>query len=268
MPEGSSGSLVAAVGGGEAVCRGWGMADRERRTAAGCDTVYDVMSMTKQFTAVAVLTLQMRHELRTSDPISHHLRGVPADKQAITIHHLLTHTAGLVDTLGGDDERVSRAALVAAALDSDLRTEPGAAYHYSNVGYSLLAAIIQLVSGQGYEEYLAEHLFEPASMTRTGYVLPDWDRSQLAVEYDAAGVAQGRPTDHPWASEGPYWTRRPRPSSSSLGCARNPVATRGTPTGGSPRTSTVSTCSGTTGATGGRTASCGGSRSGTRWCSG
>ena len=60
----------------------------------------------------------------------------------------------------------------------------------------------------GYEEFLAEQLFEPAGMTQTGYVLPEWDPEDVAVEYDAQGRPQGRPYDHPWAADGPFWNLR------------------------------------------------------------
>ncbi|WP_409235202.1 serine hydrolase domain-containing protein [Streptomyces sp. PA5.6] len=93
-------------------------------------------------------------------------------------------------------------------MKARLRSAPGKEFHYSNVGYSLLAAIVEKVSGQTYERFLAEHLFRPAGMTRTGYVLPDWDRAQVAVEYDRHRRAQGRPMDHPWAPDGPYWNLR------------------------------------------------------------
>jgi CubicO group peptidase (beta-lactamase class C family) len=208
VPKGSSGSLVAALDGRMVTCRGWGMADRESGARAGCDTAYDIMSMTKQFTAAAVVKLQMQGRLRVTDPIGRYLADVPPDKHGITVRHLLTHTAGLVGSLGGDDEPASRAALVGDALESELRSKPGARYHYSNVGYSLLAAIIEEASGTGYEDYLAGELFAPAGMEATGYVLPDWRPADVAIEYDAEGRSQGRPLDHPWAADGPYWNLR------------------------------------------------------------
>jgi CubicO group peptidase (beta-lactamase class C family) len=208
LPEGAGGTLVAGRDGRMLHCRGFGLADRERRIAAGCDTVYDTMSMTKQFTAAAILKLEMMGELRVSDPISSHVRAVPGDKREITVHHLLTHTSGLIDVLGGDYEPLSRDEMLAAALESELRTRPGAEHHYSNLGYSVLAAIVETASGMGYEEFLAEHLFGPAGMTHTGYVLPEWSADQVAVEYDARGRPHGRPFDHPWAEDGPYWNLR------------------------------------------------------------
>jgi CubicO group peptidase (beta-lactamase class C family) len=208
LPERAGGTLVAARGGDMLHCRGFGLADRERRIAAGCDTVYDTMSMTKQFTAAAILKLEMMGRLRVTDPIAAHIGPVPRGKRAITVHHLLTHTSGLTDSLGGDYEPVSREQMLTGALESALRSRPGREYHYSNLGYSVLAAIVEKVSGTGYEEFLARHLFAPARMTHTGYVLPEWRSDQVAVEYDARGRPHGRPFEHRWADDGPYWNLR------------------------------------------------------------
>jgi CubicO group peptidase (beta-lactamase class C family) len=208
VPEGSSGSLVAAVDGRIVACRGWGESDHETGTAAGCDTVYDIGSVSKQFTAAAVVKLRMQGRLRVTDVLGDFFAGVPRDKRGITVRQLLTHTAGLVDSLGDDYEPLTRQAMIRGALASELRTKPGTRYRYSNVGYSLLAAIIEEASGLGYEEFLAEELFAPAGMTQTGYVLPAWDVADVAVEYDAQDRSQGRPLDHPWAADGPYWNLR------------------------------------------------------------
>lgn len=207
LPAGASGTLVAARD-GEVYCRTFGFADRKRRTPTTCNTVYDVMSMTKQFTAAAILKLEMFGELDVTDPIGEYIGDVPADKQPITIHHLLTHTAGLPGAIGDDYERLTRRRLVARALGSELRSPPGSAYHYSNVGYSILAAIVDKLYLEGYEAFLSDHVFRPAGMTQTGYVLPEWKRSRVAVEYDARGRPQGRPFDHPWGIEGPSWNLR------------------------------------------------------------
>ncbi|HYH62904.1 MAG TPA: serine hydrolase domain-containing protein [Solirubrobacterales bacterium] len=205
LPSGASGSYLAAHGGEMVSCEGFGESDREKGIAADCDTAYDLMSMTKQFTAAAILKLQMMGKLDVRDPISDYIRPVPPDKRAITLHQLLTHTSGLTGSLGGDYEPLSRDHLVARALHSRLRAVPGEDHHYSNVGYSLLGAIIEEASGMGYEEFLGEHLFAPAGMTQTGYVLPEWEPERVAIEYDAEGEPQGRPFDHPWADNGPYW---------------------------------------------------------------
>lgn len=208
LPEGSSGTLVAGLGGDMLVCQGWGLADTDAGISADCDTVYDIGSMTKQFTAAAILKLQMMGRLRVGQRIDRFLDGVPVDKQTITLQQLLTHTSGLVETVGGDYEHLSRTGLVTRALRSELRSPPGTRYHYSNVGYSLLAAVVVAASGLGYEEFMAQHLFSPAGMTSTGYVLPEWTSEVVAVEYDGRGRPHGRPFDHPWAADGPYWNLR------------------------------------------------------------
>ncbi|WP_220793448.1 serine hydrolase domain-containing protein [Nocardioides stalactiti] len=205
VPDGASGTLVA-VRGREVICRGFGIVDREAGTAADCDTVYDIGSVTKQFTAAAIVKLQMMGRLDVDDRLGRWVgRSVPADKRPITARPLLTHTSGLVGSLGADDEPLTRRQLIEQALASPLRSRPGATYHYSNVGYSLLAVVVERASGMSYEQFLAEHLFAPAGMRSTGYVLPDWESRSVAVEYDARGRSHGRPIDQPWAADGPFW---------------------------------------------------------------
>ncbi len=208
VPDGASGTLVAVRGHDVVTCHGFGLADRARGVPADCDTVYDIGSITKQFTAAAVVKLQMMGRLDVRDPIDRWLGPVPPDKAGITVEQLLTHTSGLAASLGGDYDRLTRRGLVARALASPLRTPPGSAYHYSNVGYSLLAVIVERASGTTYERFLARRVFRPAGLRSTGYVLPDWSRREVAVEYDEHGVAQGRPFDHPWAASGPWWNLR------------------------------------------------------------
>ncbi|MEO3766528.1 serine hydrolase domain-containing protein [Streptomyces sp. B8F3] len=207
-PKDAPGTVVAARGGTSVTCSGRGPADPGTGGRARCDTVYDIASMTKQFTAAAIVKLQTEGRLRVADPLSRHLDGVPADKRGITLHHLLTHTAGLPESLGDDYDPVSRTALVFAAFATPLRSPPGERHAYSNTGYSLLAAVVEEASGTDYESYLAGHLFRPAGMTDTGYVLPGWDPDRIAVEYDRKGRPQGKPMDHPWADDGPYWHLR------------------------------------------------------------
>jgi CubicO group peptidase (beta-lactamase class C family) len=207
-PHGASGTVLVARGGHPITCRGLGWADRGRRVRATCDTAYDIMSMTKQFTAAGIVKLRQQGRLHLTDRIGRYLPRVPKAKRAITIDQLLTHTSGLVDSLGGDYQPLTRKRLIARAMRSQLISRPGAAYHYSNVGYSLLAVIIAKASGISYERFLHRRLFRPAGMTHTGYLIPRWRPHQIAVEYDRRGRSHGRPTDHPWGRHGPYWNLR------------------------------------------------------------
>ncbi|HEX5716547.1 MAG TPA: serine hydrolase domain-containing protein [Thermoanaerobaculia bacterium] len=203
---GFSGSLLVAKGGEVILDKGYGFADAQRKTPFTAETAFDVGSITKQFTAAAILKLEMQGKLAVSDPITKWFEGVPDDKKGITLHHLLTHSAGLEDIFGGDYDEMPRERLVKAALGSKLLWAPGTRYQYSNAGYSLLAAVVELASGKPYEEYLRENLWEPAGMARTGYRLQE--KGPLARGVYREGEDWGTPLDKAWAPDGPWWNLR------------------------------------------------------------
>jgi CubicO group peptidase (beta-lactamase class C family) len=205
---GFSGAILVAKDGDILLSKGYGTADRSRGIPVTEETVFSIGSITKQFTAAAILKLEMQGKLRVSDPISKYLPGVPPDKSDITIHHLLTHTAGLESDYGrGDFEPVSRDEIVKRVMSAPLRSKPGETNHYSNAGYSLAAAIIEIVTGGSYESFLQESLFNPAGMTRTGYLAPHWDKDSIAVGY-RDGEEWGTILSRPWAPDGPWWNLR------------------------------------------------------------
>lgn len=204
--DGFSGVVLVDVG-AETLVEGIGFADREAGIANGRDTVFDIGSLTKQFTAAAILRLEMDGVLSVEDELGRHVEGLPPAMSTITLHQLLTHTAGLPDVLGDDYEPIGRAEFVDLVARTPLVREPGSEHAYSNVGYSLLAAVIELSTGGSYEAYLREALFVPAGMHDTGYVLADFDRDEVAVGYDG-DTATGRPDELPWADDGPYWHLR------------------------------------------------------------
>jgi len=177
-----SGSVLVAVDGSIVLQKGYGYADRENKVLFTADTIFDIGSITKQFTAACILKLESEGKLSVQDPITKYFEDVPDDKKMITLHNLLTHTAGLVDSLGQDEEMIGREEFIAKALSSELIHPPGS-YDYSNVGFSLLAAVVEKVSGKEYEHYLNENIFVPAGMRHTGYVLPVWDKKQMAIGY-------------------------------------------------------------------------------------
>jgi hypothetical protein len=121
----------------------------------------------------------------------------------------MTHTAGFAGDLGGmDEEPIGRDALVAKVLASPLVSKPGERFEYSNEGFSLAGAIVERVSGVGYEAYLREHLFLPAGMTDTGYLLPAWPLSRLPIGYGQEGQPWGRVYKNGWLPDGPGWYLR------------------------------------------------------------
>jgi CubicO group peptidase (beta-lactamase class C family) len=204
---GFRGNALVSKGGTVLLRKGYGWADRENKVPYDAETVFSVGSITKQFTAAAILKLEMQGKLHVEDPISKYFPSVPEDKKAITLHQLLTHSSGLDSDFAGDYDPVSRDEYVKRVLASKLRSKPGETFYYANSGYSLLGAIVEIVSGTGYEKYLRENLFLPAGMKDTGYKLPGWPQAKIAVGYKD-GKRWGRITEKPWADDGPYWALR------------------------------------------------------------
>ena len=198
---------VVLVARGETIllARGYGTTIPGGDRPITAETVFTTGSITKQFTATAILKLEMQGKLSVQDPIGRWFRAVPAEKSAITLHQLLTHTAGFPPAIGDDLERVGRDAYLQRALAQPLLFTPGSGYEYSNVGYSLLAAIVELVSGQGYERYLHDTFFVPAGMRDTGYILPAWDLARLAHGTGDDGGDWGTSMEHAILPDGPGW---------------------------------------------------------------
>jgi CubicO group peptidase (beta-lactamase class C family) len=204
---GYSAAVLVAKDGEVVFQKGYGMADRERGIPITPETLFDIGSITKQFTAAAILKLEEEGRLKVSDPITKYFDNVPEDKRSITLHQLLTHSAGLALYSGDDYEVVSRETMVQRTLEAGLLFPPGTKWEYSNPAYSLLAAIVEKLSGQPYETFVRERFFERAGMRQTGYVLPKWNRDEVARGYANSGY-RGTPLDQPWAPDGPSWNLR------------------------------------------------------------
>lgn len=180
----------------------YGSANDAAGTAFTPETVVDVGSLAKQFTAVAILQLEQQGRLRTSDTLDRFFPDLPPDRAGITLHQLLTHSAGLPDVAESDLIPLDRAAALEQIFGKPLTGTPGAAYHYCNACYSVLAAVIEEVSGQSYPDYMHEHLFAPADLQHTGfYGEARWQGLVVAHGY-WNGEDQGSPATWP----GPHWT--------------------------------------------------------------
>lgn len=202
-----SGSILVANGGKVILANGYGLANREDNIANSPQTVFTFGSITKQFTGAAILKLEMQGKLKTSDKITKFFDNVPKDKQGITLHHLLTHTAGFKSDYADDFDPIRREEYIELMLKARNRTKPGERHRYSNAGYSMLGAIIEKVSGQSYDQYLRDNLFLPTGMKDTGYLLPNWDKSRLAQGYTDT-EKWGTLLDKNWDTDGPYWNLR------------------------------------------------------------
>jgi CubicO group peptidase (beta-lactamase class C family) len=205
---GYSGGAIAVRGGQIVLMKSYGLADRAKKIPLATDSVYNLGSITKQFTAAAILTLEMQGKLSVNDLASKYLDGVPADKSSVTLHHLLTHSSGLESDFSPTDyDPVGRDEYVRRAMQSTLLFKPGQGYEYSNAGYSLLAAIVEKVSGESYEAYLAARVFKPAGMLETGYKAPAWAAARVAHGY-RNGQDWGTIVDRLSPPEAPYWMLR------------------------------------------------------------
>lgn len=182
-PFGFAGAAVVARGGEVLVARGYGSADPVAGRPWTAGTVSSVGSITKQFTAAGILTLAERGRLSVDESLPDFFESVPPDKRGITLHHLLTHTSGLGEVDEGDFDHLGRDAIVERAMASELSAPPGQRHEYSNLGYSLLGAVIEVITGRSYEAWLRDELLSPAGMYETGYLLPRFEPERLAVGY-------------------------------------------------------------------------------------
>ena len=201
---GFSGAVLVEINGEQVISKGYGYRNLEPKESNTPNTIFDIGSLTKQFTASAVLKLEMQGKLKTSDTITRYFKNVPSDKSSITIHDLLRHQSGLPSTVGKDYDPITDADFIDTVMKAPLRFRPATDFSYSNIGYSLLALILEKVSGQSYEQYLYTNLWKPAGMEATGYSRPNFNPDMIAVGYSKIDEIWGKPTSKQWSTNGPY----------------------------------------------------------------
>lgn len=148
---------------------GYGVANLETGTPAAPDTVYKIASLSKPFIASAVLLLAQQNRLRLDDPINPYLEGAPESWNGITIRQLLSHTSGLARDPADYHpyQEQKPMAVIASAYALPLSSAPGARFLYSNIGYYILAQIIEKAAAQPWEGFVADRLFKPAGLQAT-----------------------------------------------------------------------------------------------------
>jgi CubicO group peptidase (beta-lactamase class C family) len=207
---GFSGAVLVEREGRVLLHAGYGMADREAGRPVSADTVFHIGSLSKSFTAAAVLQLESEGRLRLDDRLDRHFAEVPADKAAISLRQLLTHSAGLPDRVlpcsRAEAGALDRDAYVRTVLAAPLLDRPGRRYRYSNAGYDLLGAVIELASGQAYEDYLRRALLDPAGLHDTGIAPATWaEPERIALGYRADGRPWGTLHSLFWGEHGALW---------------------------------------------------------------
>jgi CubicO group peptidase (beta-lactamase class C family) len=201
---GMSGTLLVARNGEVVVHKSYGLADRRAHLPLEEDMPMLIGSLGKQFTAAAILKLEMEGKLSTSDTVGRFFPDAPADKRGITLHQLLTHTAGYSYLPAGNlFEQTTRPAVMKELLEIPLERAPGSGYAYSSPGYTLLAGVVERASGERFEKYLRRVLFEPAGMTNTGFegdsITPY--RGPLVVHSYSSGNDEGAVPDFPFSEK-------------------------------------------------------------------
>ena len=183
-----NGSVLVVCEKERLVCRGFGMANFELQVANTPETKFRLGSVTKQFTAMAVMMLAEQGKLSIDDPVSNYIGEAPEAWKEVTVHHLLSHTSGIPNfTSFPDYQETMRQPstpieTIARFRDKPLEFVSGEKFAYSNSGYILLGAVIEKATGKSYSAFLREAIFEPLEMRDTGY-----DHPEEIIERRASG---------------------------------------------------------------------------------
>lgn len=186
------GAVVLVVRDGQVLHhKGYGLARLDTKESIGPETAFDLASVSKQFTALAVMILAERGKLSYEDLLSKYFPEFPSYTQKITIRHLLTHTSGLPDVVNATWFKPGYTPApkeVAAFLkkEPNAKAAAGARFEYNNAGYLLLALIVEKVSGQSFAKFMQENIFKPLGMTHTLI----WDEKKPKIEHFAVSYAR------------------------------------------------------------------------------
>lgn len=182
-----SGTVLIAQGSRILLDKGYGWADEGQQLPNQPLTRFRIASITKQFTAMAILLLQEQGKLHVQDHICLYIAACPMTWQAITIQQLLTHTSGIPDYYDTfpQGQPVSPEQLIASFQSEPLDFAPGTRFEYSNSGYVILGSIIEHVAGESYAAFLEHAIFRPLHLEHTGY-----DQNAPPLPEHATGYAQ------------------------------------------------------------------------------
>jgi CubicO group peptidase (beta-lactamase class C family) len=195
-PDGIRGTVLVAKNGLVLVDMAWGIADAKSKRPLTPDSLYDIASATKQFTAALALKLEMAKKLSLDDPLRKYFPKAPEDKANVTLRQLLNHTSGIsnsYDPAKAEAERVdfgNRDSAIAYYLRLPMTSKPGATWAYSNLGYNLAAAMIEQATGQSWESALRKYIFEPAGLKDTWCLgEPGLPEERVPLSYDGTQTA-------------------------------------------------------------------------------
>ena len=185
-----SGVVLVAKDGVTVASKVVGVANKATNAPIDLNTKFNLGSMNKMFTAIAIAQLAQAGKLSFTDTVSKHLPDYPNKEAAekVTIHHLLTHTSGMGSYWGEKyvaqrEKLLNVSAYLPLFASEPLSFAPGEKFQYSNAGFVVLGAILEKVSGEDYYSYVQEHIYRPAGMSDTGFYEPGKESRNLAVGY-------------------------------------------------------------------------------------
>src|SRR6186997_2017452 len=184
-----NGAALVAKNGVILLNKGYGYRDAENKVANNEQTIFQLGSVTKQFTSAVILKLQEEKKLSVSDKLSKYFPGYPKG-DSITIEHLLTHTSGIYNYTNDGDfmttevtKPASREKMMALFTNKPLDFSPGTSWNYSNSGYSLLGYIIEAVTKKPYYQAVRKYIFTPLHMTHSGFDFTHLKKKEKATGY-------------------------------------------------------------------------------------
>lgn len=182
-------ALVVVQDGKPVKTAAYGLCNLELNVPVKPETVFEIGSITKQFTAAGIMMLAEEGKLSVDDKIAMHLSSIPSTWTNVTIRHLMTHTSGIKSYTGLDGYQLTRhltqAQFIKAIGQEPLEFAPGQSWKYCNTGFSLLGYIIENVSGRNYWDFMSQRIFQPLGMNTTTNRLPG-----LIIPNRAAGYEQ------------------------------------------------------------------------------
>ncbi len=168
LDSGFSGSVLVAEKRVITLKKGYGYSNNERKTQNTPATLFNVASIGKQFTAYSILLLEKRGLLKSGDMINKYTGKFNDARDSTTIHHLLLHSSGLFRQDANLDYS-TREKFISSVKQGGMESLPGKEYRYSNAGYNLLAAIVEIVSKEPFEQFIYTNVFVPCKMENTGF---------------------------------------------------------------------------------------------------
>ncbi|MGE0773244.1 MAG: serine hydrolase [Cyclobacteriaceae bacterium] len=190
--DGPGAAAIVAKAGKPIFRKAYGMADLERNVSMTPDHVFEIGSITKQFSVVAILMLMEQGKLSLEDPITKFVKDYPTHGHNITVHHLLTHTSGIKSYTGMEKwtklwrQDMTTEEMVNLFKNEPMDFAPGEQWSYNNSAYFLAGVVIEKASGMSYADFIRKHIFEPLKMNNSYY----GSRSQI-IKNRAMGYQRG-----------------------------------------------------------------------------